>query len=102
MVKIFELLQRGVDLTVEERINVITTKFKGLTLDTVEFIGGTTYSNPIHLAGALTDGSYLLFVDEKDSDPYTVYKASPEIRVWLLNHRHNTSYGAIEEYRGRH
>lgn len=105
MVKIFEMLQRGEErLTNEEKIHFLATKFKNLTFEEVEFVWGSTYTNPIHLASALTDGSYVLFIEEPKKGVLNarVLSANAEIRNWLRSHRENTSYGAIEEYLGRH
>ncbi len=101
---IFEVLQRGEErLTHEEQIHVLTEKLGGMPFDDVQFKGGSHYTNPLNLAGELEDGSYLLFIkDTKTGIDPEVYEASAEIRRWLLGHRHDTSYEAIEKYKGRH
>ncbi|MBR3322753.1 hypothetical protein IKG13_01690 [Candidatus Saccharibacteria bacterium] len=101
MIYLFEITPEGERLTVESRQEAIE-KLSNLTLTDVEFRGGTIYTNPLHLASDLVDGSYILFVEfDKKEHLITPIKASAELRNWLRYDRRNTSYGAISNFIGR-
>lgn len=101
MVYVFEITPEGERLTVESRQEVIE-RLPNLTLSDVEFRGGTIYTNPLHLASDLEDGSYIIFIEfDKGEHRITPIKASADLRNWLRYDRRNTSYGAVSNFIGR-
>ncbi len=106
MINLFEITPEGERITAKLRQEAIEKlsdlTLSDLTLADVEFKGGTIYTNPLHLASDLVDGSYILFVEfDKKEHLITPIKASAELRNWLRYNRRNTSYGAISNFIGR-
>ena len=101
MIIFFEITPEGERFTVESRQGIVRLVPK-CDLTNAEFKGGTAYGNPLHLASALVDGTYIV-LDETDKtrSRFTLIKASAEVRNWLRSERHNTSYGALLKYLGR-
>ena len=101
MIYLFEITPEGERITAELRQEAIE-KLSDLTLADVEFKGGTIYTNPLHLASDLVDGSFVLFIEfDKEKHRITTIEASAELRNQLRYDRRNTSYGAISNYIGR-